>query len=84
MVALVKCALQVFRKRDIEFAFVSAHQIDETVEPLCVETRGKNLLAVHFTVLATACGILLASADLFTAIELGAPAAREARPDLDH
>jgi FAD:protein FMN transferase len=58
---------------------VSADQIDDTVEPLCVETRGKNLLAVHFTVLATACEILLASANLFTAIELGALAAREAR-----
>ena len=53
--------------------------MDEIVEPLCVETRGKHLLAVHFTALATACEILLASADLFTAIELGALAAREAR-----
>ena len=58
---------------------VSADHIDEIVEPLCVETRGKHLLAVHFTALATACQILLASADLFTAIELGALAAREAR-----
>jgi thiamine biosynthesis lipoprotein len=59
---------------------VSADQIDESVEPpLCVETRGKHLLAVHFTALATACQILLASADLITAIELGALAAQEAR-----
>jgi len=58
---------------------VSADQIDEIVEPLCVETRGKHLLAVHFTALATACQILLASADLFMAIELGALAAQEAR-----
>jgi thiamine biosynthesis lipoprotein len=58
---------------------VSADQIDEMVEPLCVETRGNHFLAVHFTVLATACEILLASADLFTALELGALAAEEAR-----
>jgi FAD:protein FMN transferase len=58
---------------------VSADQIDETVAPLCVETRGKHLLAVHFTALATPCQILLASTDLFTAIELGALAAQEAQ-----
>jgi thiamine biosynthesis lipoprotein ApbE len=58
---------------------VSADQIDEIVEPLCVETRGKHLLAVHFTAMATACQILLSSADLLTAIELGALAAQEAR-----
>ena len=55
-----------------ERAFLAADEIDETVEALCVETRGENLLAVHFTASATACEILLASADLFTAMELGA------------
>jgi FAD:protein FMN transferase len=58
---------------------VAADEIDEIVEALCVETRGKDLLAVHFTALATPCEILLASADLFTAMELGAAAAQEAR-----
>jgi hypothetical protein len=62
-----------------ERAFLAADEIDETVEALCVETRGENLLAVHFTALATACEILLTSADLFTAMELGAAAAQEAR-----
>jgi hypothetical protein len=62
-----------------ERAFLAADEIDETVEALCVETRGENLLAVHFTALATACEILLTSADLFTAMELGAVAAQEAR-----
>jgi len=57
---------------------LAADEIDQTVEPLCVETRGENLLAVHFTAFVTECEILLASADLFTAIELGAAAAQEA------
>lgn len=62
-----------------ERAFLAADEIDATVEALCVETRGENLPAVHFTALATACEILLTSADLFTALELGAVAAQEAR-----
>jgi FAD:protein FMN transferase len=45
---------------------------------LSVESRGEQLLAVHFTAMASPCEVLFSSTDLGTALELGTLAAQEA------
>jgi thiamine biosynthesis lipoprotein len=48
-------------------------------EALAVEARGKNLLAVCFTAMASPCEVLLSSTDRAAALEMGMLAAREAQ-----